>query len=37
MKCPGIQQHNDRIEREQAGNQSEDAETPAMFPLGAGT
>jgi hypothetical protein len=37
MKCPGIEHHNHGIDREQAGNQSEDAKTPTLFPLGAGT
>ena len=37
MKCPGIQHHNHAIDREQAGNQSEDAESPTLFPPGADT
>lgn len=35
MKCPGIQQHDHGIHRDQAEDQSEDAETPTLFPLGA--
>jgi hypothetical protein len=37
MKCPGIQHHKDGIDRERAGNQSEDAEPPMLYPRGAGT